>query len=61
MKVLFDINVILDVILNREKFVKLSASLVSLVETNKIEGYLCATTLTTIDYLVTKNKIQMFC
>jgi len=27
---------------------------VSLVENNEIEGYLCATTITTIDYLVSK-------
>ncbi len=56
MKVLFDINVILDVLLNREEFVQLSASLVNIVETKKIEGFLCATTLTTIDYLVTKIR-----
>ena len=55
MKVLFDTNIILDVLLNREQFIKLSANLVSLVETNDIEGYICATTVTTIDYLVTKT------
>ena len=55
MKVLFDTNIILDVLLDRKQFVELSASLVSLVETNDIEGYLCATTVTTIDYLVTKT------
>jgi len=55
MKVLFDTNVILDVLLNREEFIQLSASLVNFVETKKIEGFLCATTLTTIDYLVTKT------
>ena len=54
MKVLFDTNIILDVLLDRELFIDLSASLVSLVETNVIEGYLCATTVTTIDYLVSK-------
>jgi predicted nucleic acid-binding protein len=54
LKVLFDTNIILDVLLDRELFIDLSASLVSLVETNVIEGYLCATTVTTIDYLVSK-------
>jgi predicted nucleic acid-binding protein len=54
LKVLFDTNIILDVLLDRERFIDLSASLVSLVETNVIEGYLCATTVTTIDYLVSK-------
>jgi len=55
LKVLFDTNIVLDVLLDRKQFVELSASLVSLVETKDIEGYLCATTLTTIDYLITKT------
>lgn len=55
MKVLFDTNIILDVLLNREQFVELSACLVSMAENKKIEGYLCATTVTTIDYLVSKE------
>ena len=55
MKVLFDTNILLDVLLDRKQFVELSASLVSLVETKGIEGYLCATSLTTIDYLITKT------
>ena len=55
MKVLFDTNIILDVLLDREPFVELSASLVSLVEEKEIKGYLCATTLTTIDYLISKS------
>ena len=55
MKVLFDTNIVLDVLLDRKQFVELSATLISLVETNNIEGYLCATTLTTIDYLVAKT------
>ncbi len=55
MKVLFDTNIILDVLLDRKPFVELSASLVSLVEEKEIKGYLCATTLTTIDYLISKS------
>lgn len=55
MKVLFDTNIILDILLDREPFVELSASLVSLVEEKEIQGYLCATTLTTIDYLISKS------
>jgi predicted nucleic acid-binding protein len=54
LKVLFDTNVILDVLLDRKPFVEISAKLVNLVENQKIEGYLCATTLTTLDYLITK-------
>ena len=55
MKVLFDTNIILDVLLEREQFFELSSNLVSLAETQEIEGYLCATTITTIDYLVSRK------
>lgn len=55
MKVLFDTNIILDVLLKREPFLELSSSLVSSAETGIIKGYLCATTMTTIDYLVSKQ------
>ena len=55
MKVLFDTNVILDVLLEREKFLALSSNLVSSAEIGVIEGYLCATTITTIDYLIAKQ------
>jgi predicted nucleic acid-binding protein len=63
LKIVFDTNIILDVLLNRESFVELSANLVSSVENKKIEGYLCATTITTLDYLIsketTKNKARV--
>jgi predicted nucleic acid-binding protein len=55
LKVLFDTNIILDVLLEREPFFGLSSQLFNFVESKKIDGYLCATTLTTIDYLVTKH------
>jgi len=60
LRVLFDTNIILDVLLNRKKFVDLSANIVGMVESNKIDGYLCATTMTTLDYLISKsvNKKQ---
>ena len=54
MKVLFDTNIILDVLLVRDPFFALSANLLDAVESKDIDGFLCATTLTTIDYLVTK-------
>lgn len=54
MKILFDTNVVLDVVLNRINFVNESASVVGYVEHKKIEGYLCATTITTLDYLISK-------
>ncbi len=55
MKIVFDTNIILDVLLNRAPFVELSANLVSSVENKIIEGYLCATTITTLDYLISKE------
>ena len=55
MKILFDTNIILDLLLNRKPFVETSTNLVNFVETNAIEGYLCATTFTTIEYLVSKS------
>lgn len=54
MKILFDTNVILDVILNRQPFAPSAIVLVAAVEEKQIQGFLCATTLTTIDYLVSK-------
>jgi hypothetical protein len=41
--------VILDVLLARKEFVHVSARLVGMVESKTIEGYLCATTITTLD------------
>ncbi len=54
MKVLFDTNVILDVLLDREPFVNDSIWLLSKVERSEITGFVCATTITTIHYLLTK-------
>jgi len=54
MKVLFDTNVILDVLLDREPFVNDSIWLLSKVEQSEITGFVCATTITTIHYLATK-------
>lgn len=52
MRVLVDTNVVLDVLLNREKFAEAAADVFALVEESRIEGFLCATTLTTVDYLL---------
>ncbi|WP_019865352.1 PIN domain-containing protein [Methylovulum miyakonense] len=55
MKILFDTNVVLDLLLNREPFAKDAAILFNAVESCKIQGVLCATTITTIDYLCAKS------
>ena len=54
MKIVFDTNVVLDVLLIREPYAQMSMNLFDAVVSKDIEGYLCATTVTTIDYLVSK-------
>ena len=54
MRILFDTNVLLDALLTRAPFAKSAISLLSAVELGDLQGYLCATTITTIDYLVSK-------
>ena len=54
MKVLFDTNIILDLLLDRKPFSEYASSLMSRVERSEIDGFLCATTITTIHYLLTK-------
>ena len=52
MRVLVDTNVVLDVLLERRPFSEAAAQVFALVEESRIEGFLCATTLTTVDYLL---------
>ena len=52
MRVLVDTNVVLDVLLDREPFAQSAARVFALVEESRIEGFLCATTVTTVDYLL---------
>jgi predicted nucleic acid-binding protein len=54
LKVLFDTNVVLDVLLDREPHVAASADLLARAETGDLTGYLCATTVTTLHYLTAK-------
>ena len=54
MRLLFDTNVVLDVMLNREPHAAASAEALSRVETGDLSGCICATTVTTIHYLATR-------
>ncbi len=54
MRILFDTNVILDLLLDREPFSSAAAELFLLVEAAEITGYVCATSVTTIHYLARK-------
>ena len=54
MRVMFDTNVVLDVLLDRKAFVNDSALLLDRVERGAITGLLCATTITTLACLAGK-------
>lgn len=55
MKVLFDTDVLLDVLLDREPFAESSAGLLSLAELARIAGCVASTSVTTIYYLTRKS------
>ena len=55
-RILFDTNVVLDALLEREPFVEDAALLVEAVVQRQVTGLLCATTLTTIDYLLGRER-----
>jgi len=54
LKIIFDTNIVLDVLLDREPFSTSAALLFSKVEKGELSGYLCATTITAIHYLIYK-------
>lgn len=54
MKILFDTNIILDVLLDRQPFSEDAAALLSCAERGDIAGYAAATTITTLYYLCAK-------
>jgi predicted nucleic acid-binding protein len=54
-RVLFDTNVVLDHLLEREPFAEAAERLLSLADTGALDGLLCATTVTTIHYLASKT------
>jgi len=55
MKLLLDTNVVLDVLLAREPFVTNAREIMALVEQKEVQGYLCATSVTTIHYLMQRS------
>ena len=54
MRILFDTNVILDVLLFRQPYEVEATKLVAAVERSEINGALCANSITTIYYLINK-------
>lgn len=55
-RILFDTNVVLDVLLDRQPYVEASAAAWAAVETGISEGMLAAHAVTTLHYLVRKEK-----
>ncbi|MFM7604003.1 MAG: PIN domain-containing protein [Prosthecobacter sp.] len=56
MKILIDTNIVLDLLLEREPFVEEAIALFELVETAVIEGFIAATTITNIFYILRKAQ-----
>lgn len=55
MRLFFDLNVVLDVLANREPWIGDSAAALSLVADGKAEGFIAAHSVTTLDYLLRKH------
>jgi predicted nucleic acid-binding protein len=56
LNVLFDLNIILDVLQERAEFYGFSALVLARTETGKIQGWLAAHSATTLFYLIAKDK-----
>jgi predicted nucleic acid-binding protein len=54
-KVLFDTNVLLDVLLEREPHVQVASRLFALADNGRIRGSICATAVTTLYYVGAKD------
>jgi predicted nucleic acid-binding protein len=54
--ILIDLNVFMDVLLDRKGFSEAAEQLLSAVETKKVIGYLSAHSITTLFYLIRKEK-----
>jgi len=56
MRVLFNTNVVLNILIDRKPFPIVASLLFSEVEKDNIKGFLCVTTIITIHYLVSKSR-----
>lgn len=54
--VLVDINILLDVLQKREPFFESSARLLSLIENGKVKGFIASHSVTTLFYLIKKDR-----
>lgn len=55
MRILYDTNIVLDLFLERKPYVMDALQLFNLLENGTIKGFLCATTITTLEYLLNKT------
>lgn len=55
MRVVIDTNVVLDLLLDRTPFSATAAAIFALVEKSRLQAFLCATTITTIDYILKQS------
>jgi predicted nucleic acid-binding protein len=56
MKVLIDTNIVLDLLLEREPFINDALNLFEQIEQGKLKGYIAATTITNIFYIIRKAE-----
>jgi predicted nucleic acid-binding protein len=56
MKVLIDTNIVLDLLLEREPFIEDAIQLFEQIEIGKLKGYIAATTITNIFYIIRKAE-----
>ena len=56
MKILIDTNIVLDLLLEREPFIEDAIVLFEQIEQGKLEGYIAATTITNIFYIIRKTE-----
>ena len=54
--VLIDVNILLDVLQKREPFYDTSAHLLASCETGRVKGYIAAHSITTLFYLIKKDR-----
>jgi len=55
LRILFDTNVVLDLLLDRTPHALAAGLLISAVERKRLAGSLCATSVTTLDYLIARE------
>ena len=59
-RVLFDTNVILDLVLNRPDFVEHAKRLFDAIDEKRLQGFMSATTVKDTYYLATKERDRVF-